>query len=316
MTKSAEAENTAGSLSTDSVHAARNIRCGIAGWSYPDWEGYVYPPNTKDKLRYVATFVDMIEINNTFYRPPEAKTVQSWVDRTEDMPGFFFSAKLHQDITHRGKIDQQMAQAFADGLKPAIDAGKLKHLLAQFRYDFADTPESRTLLQKIKQHYGILTNLTLELRHNSWQSDDAMEFLTSLGVTVANLDYPLGKTSFDLLLCNVGEHAYLRLHGRNAKAWFSKGAGRDETYNYYYGEKEVDSIVVRAIAIAKMSKSLTLVTNNHYQGKEVANSLQIKSKLTGKKVLVPPSLVSKYPELEKIRDESGSGRIGELDKGM
>jgi uncharacterized protein YecE (DUF72 family) len=280
-----------------------NIHCGVAGWSYPDWEGYVYPPNTKDKLRYVAQFVDMIEINNTFYRPPEAKTVQSWVTRTEDMPDFFFSAKLHQDITHRGLIDQQMTQAFADGLKPAIDAGKLKHLLAQFRYDFADTPANRALLQKIKEQYGNLTNLTLELRHNSWESDDAMEFLMVLDVTVANLDYPLGKTSFDLPLCDVGEHAYLRLHGRNAKAWFSKGAGRDEVYNYYYGEKEVDSIVERAIAIARTSKSLTLVTNNHYQGKEVANALQIKSKLSAQKVPVPPPLVAKYPELEKIRQQ-------------
>ena len=34
---------------------------------------------------------------------------------------------------------------------------------------------------------------------------------------------------------------YLRLHGRNTKAWFSK-AGRDDTYNYLYSKDEMDSI--------------------------------------------------------------------------
>ena len=31
-----------------------NIHCGIAGWSYRDWEGWVYPGDVREKLRYVA----------------------------------------------------------------------------------------------------------------------------------------------------------------------------------------------------------------------------------------------------------------------
>jgi hypothetical protein len=50
-----------------------------------------------------------------------------------------------------------------------------------------------------------------------------------------------------------------------------------------------------------MSRSLTLVANNHYRGKEAVNILQIKSKLTGRKVPVPPRLAERYPELEKLR---------------
>lgn len=278
-----------------------SVACGIAGWSYPDWNGYVYTPDVKDKLRFMAGYVDMIEINSTFYRPPDARTVASWVRRTEDIPEFFFTAKLHQDITHGGRIEPLMVRTIHEGFRPLVEAKRLRHLLAQFRYDFADTPAGRAHLREIRREFGDLANLTLELRHNSWQAADALKFLRRLAVTVAHLDYPLAHNSFNLRICPVGEHAYLRLHGRNVKAWFSKEGGRDETYNWLYSEKETDEIVARAADIARMSRSLTLVANNHYQGKEAVNILQIKSKLTGRKVPVPPKLAERYPELEKIR---------------
>ena len=276
-------------------HSHTPIFCGVAGWSYPDWEGYVYTPEIKDRLRFLAGYLDMIEINSTFYRPPDARTVAAWVERTEDLPGFFFTAKLHQDVTHRGVIEPATVAAFHEGFKPMVQRDGLRHLLAQFRYDFADTPATRGHLERIASSFGDITNLTLELRHNSWQAPAALEFLAGLGVSVAHLDYPTARDSFNLRVCRVGEHAYFRLHGRNAKAWFSKDAGRDETYNYLYSDREVDDIVKRAAEIGRMSKTLTLVANNHYQGKEVVNILQIKSRLTGRKAPVPPKLLERYP---------------------
>ena len=280
---------------------ADRIACGVAGWSYPDWKGYVYEPGVKDELRFIAGYVDMVEINSSFYRPPSAGTVKSWARRTADLPGFFFTAKLHQDITHGGRLAAGMLRAFHEGFAPLAADGRLRHLLAQFPYDFADTPETRDHLRRIHAGFGDITNLALELRHNSWQAPEAIQYLGELGVTVANLDYPLAHNSFSVPVCTVGPHAYFRLHGRNAKAWFSKGAGRDEKYNYAYARTEVDEIVRRAVAIATMTKSLTIVANNHYQGKEAVTILQVKSAVTGKKVPVPAQLARKYPELEKIR---------------
>ncbi|MFC1451876.1 DUF72 domain-containing protein [Verrucomicrobiota bacterium] len=286
---------------------ADNIACGIAGWSYPDWDGYVYTPDIKDKLRFMAGYVDAIEINSTFYRPPSPRTAESWVRRTGELPDFFFAAKLSQEVTHGGRIDPGPAQDFCVGLKPLVEAGRLRHLLAQFRYDYADRPDSRDHLRRIRDRFGDLANLTLELRHNSWQSPGALEFLGSLGVSVANLDYPLAGNSFNMEVSGVGDHAYFRLHGRNAKAWFDRRSGRDETYNYRYSEKEVEDIVRRAVRIAKMSKTLTLVANNHYQGKEAVNAIQIKARISGRKVPVPPKLLERYPELVKISAGAGEG---------
>ena len=288
-------DNTA----TDQAVSER-IRVGIAGWSYPDWNGSVYKGRIKDKLSYMAGFVDMIEINSTFYRPPDPKTAGKWVERTAAFPGFFFSAKLHQEITHEGRLDEAMVRSFRDGLAPLIAAGRFRHLLAQFKYDFDQTPEHRTHLQKIRNTFDGLGEMVFELRHNSWQSPESLAFLSDLGVTVANIDYPVGRDSFNLDQCLVGREGYFRLHGRNAAAWFDRQAGRDETYDYLYSKGELKGICDRALKLARSFKSLTIVANNHYGGKEVVNALQIKHRLTGQKVKAPPALVGKFPDLAQI----------------
>ena len=138
------------------------------------------------------------------------------------------------------------------------------------------------------------------VQERPWQSPESLAFLSDLGVTVANIDYPLGRNSFNLDQCLVGREGYLRLHGRNAEAWFDKQAGRDETYDYLYSKGELKGICERALKLARSFKSLTIVANNHYGGKEVVNALQIKNRLTGRKVKAPPALVEKYPDLAEI----------------
>lgn len=150
--------------------AAGSIHVGVAGWSYPDWEGYVYSRREKDKLRFVAGYLDMIEINSTFYRPPAAKTTAAWVRQTADLPDFFFSAKLHRDMTHEGRFSASTAAAFLEGFRPLLEAGRLRLWLAQFRYDLSDSTEARGRLKAIAELFGAKAGLVLELRHRSWQA--------------------------------------------------------------------------------------------------------------------------------------------------
>ncbi|HBA83380.1 MAG TPA: hypothetical protein DCZ95_04715 [Verrucomicrobia bacterium] len=298
--------------------SATEIAFGVAGWSYPDWKGYVYNPGEKDALGFVARHVDMIEINSTFYRPPEARLSASWVQRTAFRPGFFFSAKLHQEITHQGLLEEGMKKAFREGLAPLVEAGRLHQVLAQFRYDFRDHQTARELLSGIADFARDWVDVVVEVRHVSWQEPEALQFLAGLGVSVANLDYPMSRDSFNLPVCRVGDHGYFRLHGRNRKAWFDKEAGRGETYNYFYTLKELSEIKDRVVKIAKARKSMTVVGNNHYQGKELGNILQLKSLVTGQKVPVPERLLEHYPELAEIAeppppDSSQEGRyVGTL----
>lgn len=288
------------------------IYFGVAGWSYPDWTGYVYEKGLRDPLRYLSGFVDMIEINSTFYRPPNPATAASWLRRVADRPEFFFSAKLHQDITHRGLLEPSMIQAFRQGLEPLRAGGRLRHLLAQFRYDFADHPAAREQLRRIHGELAGMAVLVVEVRHVSWQAPDALHFLEALPVTVANLDYPLAANSFNLSPCWVGEHGYFRLHGRNTTAWFDKQAGRDATYDYLYSAPELESLRERAAAVAARQKTLTIVANNHWHAKAVANILQLKNLFTGRRLPVPAALRRHYPELAAIAGNDPTGEEQDL----
>ncbi len=281
---------------------AGKIYIGIAGWSYPDWNRIVYTKTGIDQLKFVSSFVDCIEINNTFYRPPVERNSQSWLNRTSDKPDFFFTAKLHKDFTHKGKIDPDMVRQFHKGFEPLLSQGKLKRLLIQFRYDFADTRQNRNHLSEIVKNFTDSFDLAVEVRHKSWENPDALDFLNQLGVTVCNLDYPTSSNSFDLQRCTVGKTGYLRMHGRNTEKWFSK-ASRDETYDYYYSDAELNQIKQRITALAEAFESLTVVANNHYRGAELANAIELKAALTGQKQPVPEGLLRAYPQLSKIAIE-------------
>lgn len=275
------------------------VSIGIAGWSYADWQGIVYTDSKMDQLVYVSGFVDCIEINSTFYRPPFAKTVRSWLERTSQRREFFFTAKLHQSFTHEGRVDPEIVTQFHRGFEPFLEAGKLRHLLVQFRYDFADGEPARRRLTDIVARFNEAFSLVVELRHVSWENQGALEFLDRLGVTVCNLDYPTSRQSFNLLHCTVGRAGYFRMHGRNAEKWFSK-AGRDETYNYYYNERELAGIKQRLDELGKAFESLTVIANNHYRGAELANALELRALVSGQKQPVPEGLLKTYPNLAKI----------------
>ena len=85
-----------------------NIRIGLAGWDYADWKGVVYPAGTSrafDRLAYVSTLVDAVEINSSFYRPVAPRVAESWLRRTERRTEFRFTAKSHRSWTHEPGAD-------------------------------------------------------------------------------------------------------------------------------------------------------------------------------------------------------------------
>jgi uncharacterized protein YecE (DUF72 family) len=275
------------------------IYIGIAGWSYADWKDIVYTDPKIDQLKYISLFVDCIEINSTFYRPPSEKTTRSWLDRTAEKKDFFFTAKLHKEFTHQGRLNKETIRYFHKGFEPMLKAGKLKQLLVQFKYDFDYTASNLQHLEKIINAFSESFNLVVELRHKSWENPQALEFLDQKKVTVCNLDYPTTYNSFNLQHCTVGTNGYFRLHGRNREKWFSK-ASRDETYDYYYNQSELNSVRTRILKLAGDLKTLTVITNNHYRGAELANALELKFFITGQKQPVPSRLLKQYSNLAAI----------------
>ena len=79
------------------------VRIGLAGWDYADWSGTVYPARPGrgfDRLAFVARWVDLVEINSTFYRPVAPEVAEGWARRTGATHKPRFTAKSHRSWTH------------------------------------------------------------------------------------------------------------------------------------------------------------------------------------------------------------------------
>src|SRR5260370_3792722 len=90
-----------GALDTGTANPAPAsiVRVGPAGWSYPDWAGYVYPSRPGKgfhEAAYLSEFFDTIEINTSFYQPLRPDHAAQCIDPVAANPPLFFPPKLSQ----------------------------------------------------------------------------------------------------------------------------------------------------------------------------------------------------------------------------
>ena len=175
------------------------IIVGTAGWSYKDWEGVVYPKGQKERLGYLARYLDHVEINTTFYHPPAERASAQWALAVADNPGFTFSAKAWRRFTHETDRPYQRDERdrFKESLLPLAESGRLVSLLFQFPHYFRNSPEHRALLRRLADDFREDFSLVLELRSRSWQHPELMLGLGRLGYSVAVVDMPLADDSFE-----------------------------------------------------------------------------------------------------------------------
>lgn len=293
------------------------IRIGSAGWSYPDWTGVVYPadPGPKfDPLKYLASYLDCIEINNSFYRIPPPGNAVTWVRRVSERPDFRFTVKLWRGFTHGSDSltpsgARDAARAFRDFLTPLHEEGRLGAVLVQLPYSFHDTEPSRARLAGLLDRFEAYP-LVVELRHGSWLAGDLLSELSARGVGFCNVDQPELSANIPPTAHRTSGIGYVRLHGRNAEAWFADGAGRDRRYDYLYGAEELAGWVDRIAALSTGAQDVFIIANNHYRGKGVVNALEIKSAIEKAPVAVPPELAAAYPRLSDIARPGEPARQG------
>ena len=283
------------------------VRVGPAGWSYPDWSGYVYPTHRSKgfhEATYLAGFFDTIEINTSFYQPLRPDHAASWVDRVAANPAFLFTAKLWQRFTHDPSASAEDERAVRAGFDVLRDAEKLGAVLLQFPFSFHRTPETVSYLTSVLKRFADYP-LVVELRHSSWQTKETLALLSEHRAGFCNIDQPVIGHSLKPSAESTSQIGYVRLHGRRYDTWFSDDptTPSHERYNYLYSLEELDPWVARIRTIQKHTRNIFVVTNNHFQGKAVVNALQLIGILTGNKVKVPEPLRQHYPALERIASQ-------------
>src|SRR5258708_22168049 len=160
------------------------VRVGPAGWSYPDWAGYVYPSRRGKgfhEATYLAEFFETIEINTSFYQPLRPDHAAQWIDRVAANPRFVFTAKLWQRFTHDVRsVESGSAAAEEREVRAGFDvlraANKLGAVLLQFPFSFHRTTETVAYLTAVLKRFSDYP-LVVEVRHGTWDSPETLELL-------------------------------------------------------------------------------------------------------------------------------------------
>jgi uncharacterized protein YecE (DUF72 family) len=183
------------------------IRVGTSGYSYKEWKGTFYPPElpAAKMLSFYAERFGTVEINNTFYRMPEAKTLEKWAADTPEE--FVFVLKAPQRITHQKKLAD-----VADDLRffyetASVLGSKLGAVLFQL------PPFARKDAAKLTDFARRLPpghRAAFEFRHASWFDEETYSILRGFDAALCAADTD-EVTDPESVLVPTASWGYLRL---------------------------------------------------------------------------------------------------------
>jgi uncharacterized protein YecE (DUF72 family) len=287
----------------------RTLHCGPSGWSYPHWNGTVYPrlkPRGFHALENLSTYFDAIEINSSFYQPIQPELAKLWVNKVAHNPKFLFTAKLGRRFTHERAFGAADVARFKEGLWPFHRARKLGCLLLQFPWAFRYTEENRAFLIALRRAFHEFP-LVAEMRHASWLHEEALGTLIDYRIGFVNIDqapYIKGMPPTSRLTSRIG---YVRLHGRNPQHWereFGRPARATAARDYLYSLAELQEWKQRVENIQQHAAMTFVFANNDAGGKSVVNALQLARTLGDDRGLAPAQLIEQFPdELADFRSE-------------
>ena len=248
------------------------IYLGTSGYSFRDWVGPFYPPGVRsaEMLPHYARSFSAVEINATYYRIPPPRIFARMAERTP--PGFRFTVKLPAAATHERVRDPAVFDAFLSAVTPLEQAGKLYGFLAQFPSSFRPGEESYAHLEFLRARLS-QRSLFAEFRHESWARSATFALLESLGVGFCAVDEPRLPGLFPPIVRPTGPVGYVRLHGRNADAWWS-GDGSSR-YDYLYNDRELAAWATAIRQLEAHSRDTFVFFNNCHAGHAARNALRM-----------------------------------------
>ena len=219
--------------------------------------------------------------------------VERWCAATPDR--FTFDVKLHQLFSFHSTAAkllppdlQRRVETDAKGkVKPTRDvqdallkiflrataifrsAGKMGALLLQLSPAFSPRKHELNELEPLIEMLNGY-ELAIEFRNRNWvigdQLQSTIDFVRMHGAIFVNVDAP-ASDHFTVMRSDVDEVtnpnvAYLRLHGRNAKAYVT-GKTVAARFDYDYNEKEIAEVAERSGKLAREAREVHVIFNNN-----------------------------------------------------
>jgi uncharacterized protein YecE (DUF72 family) len=216
------------------------IWVGTSGYNYPEWKGNFYPEKlpASSMLSYYAERLSTVEINYTYYRMPNAKTLEGWNRETPER--FKLTLKAPKRVTHDARLKD-----CADNVKYFTEmAAKLGPKLGALLFQ---------LPPSLKQDLGVFDAFlemlppgvcaAFEFRHGSWLNEETYARLRSRNLALCVADSETKETPVTI----TADYAYFRLRdegytpddlARWAHTVQEKAADCREVYVYFKHEEE------------------------------------------------------------------------------
>lgn len=181
------------------------VKIGTSGWQYRHWRATFYPDGmgTARWLEFYASYFDTVEVNNAFYRLPEASTFDRW--RQSTPPGFEVAVKMSSYLTHNRRLREpsEPVHRFMDRAKHL--GPKLGPVLLQL------PPTMRVELARLDEAlscFGKEVRVAVEVRHESWDRSDVWEVLSAHNAAWVIGDAPWRRWP----VVRTADWGYLRFH--------------------------------------------------------------------------------------------------------
>lgn len=237
------------------------VRIGTSGWHYEHWKGTFYPEDIKnaDMLAFYAERFKTVEINNSFYKLPETKTMQNWRDTVKKQ--FLFAVKASRYITHVKKL-KDGGDTFPN-LRERIDAleSKLGPVLFQL------PPGWSCNRDRLVDFCGSLPEgyrYAFEFRNRDWWNDDVLHILQDKGAAFCIYELNGTRSPFSV----TGDFVYIRLHGPDA------------AYQGDYDDPTLSEWADRIAGWLKEGKDVYCYFDNDQAGYAARNAMRLKMMLS------------------------------------
>jgi uncharacterized protein YecE (DUF72 family) len=233
------------------------VLIGTSGWQYASWKGRFYPEDLKQAgwLEHYADRFQVVEVNNAFYRLPEASTFRKWAERTP--ADFIVGVKASRYLTHIKRLADP-AEPVSRFLERATHLGaKLGPVLLQLPPTLVANQER---LEETLAQFPAGVRVAVEFRHDSWYTNETRALLEAREAAFCLADSPRRTTP----VWRTASWGYLRLHeGRAAprpcyseralEDWARRLAdhwGRDEDVYVFFNNDPLACAVRDAIVFA------------------------------------------------------------------
>ncbi len=227
------------------------VHVGCSGWQYRHWRGAFYPRDLPQErwLEYYAARFGTVEVNNSFYRLPDADVFAGWARRSPS--GFIVAVKASRYLTHLKRLrdpEEPLDRLWSRAIRLGNHLGPMLYQLPPRWHRDAER------LAKFARATPAGRRQAIEFRDASWYDPASYAILERRGLALCLHDM-VGSASPRQ---PVGPFVYLRFHGPGPRysggyspqlltAWADRLAGwADEGLDCYaYFNNDIGGHAVR-----------------------------------------------------------------------